>query len=180
MINVPNIIIGSAILLIGRRLFWLFVGCMGFWVGYTFVERFIGPQSAIIVMGVGILTGVAGAFCAIFFQQIAVGLAGFLAGGFLTLRIVEISGYANYGMLWLVCLVGGVLGTVLLVFVFDWALIFLSSLIGAALVVDAIPMAPDIRIWLYPALIVLGFAVQAKLMSAGRSRNKEWRPRARR
>lgn len=180
MINIPNIVIGSAILLIGRRLFWLFVGCMGFWVGYTFAERFIGPQSDLIVVGVGILVGVTGAFCAIFFQHVAVGIAGFLAGGYLTLRIIDMTGYGSYSLLWLLCLVGGILGTILLTFLFDYALILLSSLIGASLIIESIQLAPDVQMWAYPALIVLGLAVQAKLMSsAGRSRDKAWRPRSR-
>ena len=53
--------------------------------------------------------------------------------------------------------------------VFDWALIFLSTLAGATLIVQAVRLDPVIEIALYAVLAIVGVAFQAKTMS-GESR----------
>jgi len=176
--NIPNLVVGSILLILGRKLFWLFVGCMGFVIGFGYAEHFLGPQPGYIVVLVGIVMGVLGALCAIFLQSLAVGIAGFMAGGYLTLLLLDAVGFQQTQMLWLVCLAGGVIGTVLLVFLFDYALIVLSSIIGSAQVVNSIPIDPEILIWVFAGLVVFGCAVQAKIMSVepgpdGRRRRKK-------
>lgn len=176
--NIPNLLAGSILLVLGRKLFWLFVGCMGFVLGFTYAERFLGPQPYFIVLFAGIVLGILGALCAVFLQSLAVGIAGFMAGGYLTLALLEAVGFQQTQLLWAACLAGGVIGTVLLVFVFDYALIVLSSVIGASLVIRSIPLDPQIVLWVFAGLVVLGCAVQAKVMSVepgpeGRKRRKK-------
>lgn len=165
--NYPNLIIGAILALLGRKLFWLFVGGLGFLAGFTYTEAFLGPQPDYIVVLVGVVAGVAGALLAIFLQGLAVGLAGFLAGGFLALEVLRVTAFDPGQFTWLVCFGGGVLGTVLLVFVFDWALIVLSTVIGGSLVVETLPMNPEYKVWSFLAIVVVGCAVQAKLMDVG-------------
>jgi hypothetical protein len=165
--NYPNLIIGAILALLGRKLFWLFVGGLGFLAGYTYTEAFLGPQPDYIVVLVGVVAGAAGALLAVFLQGLAVGVAGFLAGGFIALETLQVTGFDAGQFTWLACFGGGILGTVLLVFVFDWALIVLSTVIGGALVVETLPMDPEYRIWSFLGIVVVGCAVQAKLMEVG-------------
>ncbi len=165
--NYPNLIVGAVLALLGRKLFWLFVGGLGFMAGYSYAEAFIGQQPEYIVVLIAIVAGVAGAMLAIFLQGLAVGLAGFMAGGFIALEILRITQFAPGQFTWLVCFGGGILGTVLLVFVFDWALIILSTVIGGSLVVESLPMDPQFKIWSFLTVVVVGCAVQAKLMETG-------------
>ncbi len=163
--NIPNLIVGSILLILGRKLFWLFVGSMGFVIGFSFAEQFLGPQPDYILLLVGIFMGVLGALCAIFLQSLAVGVAGFMAGGYLALLLLEALDFQQTQMLWFACLAGGVLGTLLLVFIFDYALIVLSSIIGSALAVDSIPMDPEFTIWVFAGLVMAGCVIQGKIMS---------------
>lgn len=165
--NFPNLIVGAILALLGRKLFWLFVGGLGFIAGYTYTETFLGQQPDYIVVLVAIVAGGIGALLAIFLQGLAVGLAGFLAGGFITLEVLRISQFDPGQFTWLICFGGGILGTALLVFVFDWALIILSAVIGGSLVVEALPIDPQFKIWSFLAIVVVGCAVQAKLMEMG-------------
>jgi hypothetical protein len=47
---------------------------------------------------------------------------------------------------------------------FDWALIFISSLIGAHLITSAISLPPTGEVLLFTALVFLGILIQAASM----------------
>jgi hypothetical protein len=137
MLNVINLILGGALLVAGRRLFWLFVGAAGFVTGIQLATRF-WQGSDVLAIVLGLVIGVIFALLAIFLQALAIGIAGFLAGGYVltvlaTMVGIDVTGAAT----WIVYIVGGVLGVILVSFLFDWALITLSSLAGAALIVQA-------------------------------------------
>ena len=70
LIIVINILIGAVLLTLGRRLFWLFVGFIGFAVGYHFAASMWQPQSQLLLIGVAALEGLVGAVAAVFFQKI--------------------------------------------------------------------------------------------------------------
>jgi len=57
--------------------------------------------------------------------------------------------------------VGGIIGTFLLLAVFDWALIVVSSLIGAHLIQSAVVLPPTGSTILFIGLAVIGVLVQA-------------------
>src|SRR6476661_9326781 len=80
-VGIIGVIIGAAILLFGRKLFWLFVAALGFAVGLEIAVYFMKdpPQWMLLLVGLG--CGVVGALLAILVQKIAVAVAGFIAGG---------------------------------------------------------------------------------------------------
>jgi hypothetical protein len=55
LIIVINILIGTVLLTLGRRLFWLFVGIIGFAVGFHFAASVWQPQSQLLLIGVAAL-----------------------------------------------------------------------------------------------------------------------------
>ena len=73
---VGHSIVGLAVLLLGRRLFWLFVGAVGFAVGLHAARAVFseGPEWLVVVGA--LVLGVGGAILAIAFQWLAVGLGG--------------------------------------------------------------------------------------------------------
>jgi uncharacterized membrane protein len=73
---------GALLLIAGRRLFWLFVGLVGFFAGLRFAPLFLSGRPEHMSWLVAILFGVLGMFLAIVLQRFTVVLAGFLAGGF--------------------------------------------------------------------------------------------------
>ncbi len=56
MLNVINLVLGGALLIAGRKLFWLFVGAAGFITGIQLATRFFqGSGLAAIIVGLVIL-----------------------------------------------------------------------------------------------------------------------------
>jgi hypothetical protein len=136
MLTLINAILGGALLVAGRKLFWLFVGAAGFVTGFQLTTRFFqGPEGVAII--VGLVVGALFAILAIFLQTIAIGIAGFLAGGYILQTLTAMLGFDTLALTWIIYIIGGIIGVLLVSFLFDWAIITLSSLAGASLVVEA-------------------------------------------
>jgi hypothetical protein len=157
------ILLGVALLFLGRKLFWLFVAVVGFVVGTSLASQFLQGQSETFILIIGLLGGVIGALLAIFMQRLAVAAAGFVAGGYLMVTVLGWLGMGSQGVTWLPFLIGGVIGALLVAMMFDWALIFLSSLVGAELVVNGLGARPSISLLLLVVLLVVGMVVQSRL-----------------
>lgn len=138
MLNVINLILGGALLVAGRKLFWLFVGAAGFVTGIQLATRFREGSDLLAIIA-GLVIGVIFAVLAIFLQAVLIGIAGFLSGGNVLTVLVSMLGIDVAGATtWIVYVVGGVIGVILVSFLFDWALIMLSSLAGASLIIQAL------------------------------------------
>ena len=160
-----NILIGLVLLFAGRKFFWLFVACVGFASGYHYAQQIWAIHSPVLVLLLSIAAGAVGAIIAIFFQKAAIVVAGFAAGGYIVLILyVQFFGLPAQ-MVWLPYIIGGIGGAVLLFFIFDWALVFLSALTGATLIVQMVAFTPWIEITLFIALLIAGMAFQAKTMT---------------
>ena len=162
--NWLNVIIGILLLFIGRRLFWLFVACVGFASGYHYAQQIWAVHSPVWLLILSITVGGLGAIIAIFFQKAAIVIAGFAAGGYIVLTLFDQVDRLPAQMAWLPYIVGGIIGTITLFFVFDWALIFLSTLTGATLIVQMAVFNPGIEIALFLALVIAGMVFQVKTM----------------
>jgi hypothetical protein len=163
-----NILIGLILLFAGRRLFWLFVACVGFASGFHYAQQIGAIHSPILVLILAIAVGAAGAFIAILFQKAAIVIAGFAAGGYIVLILSDQFAGLPSPMVWLPYIIGGVVGAIVLFLVFDWALIFLSTLTGATLIVQMAAFNPWIEIALFIALVIAGMAFQAKSLTGER------------
>jgi hypothetical protein len=159
-----NIVVGIALLLLGRKLFWLFVACVGFAVGFTYAEQLGVTQSAPMILVIALVLGLIGALLAIFLQRVAIGLAGFVAGGYITIVVMNLIGLEGDLFLWLLYIIGGIIGALLLFFLFDWGLIAISSLTGASLIVQHTEFSPTLKMTLFFGLLLAGFVFQTALL----------------
>ena len=156
-----NIIVGAALLFFGRKVFWLFVAGMGFVAGMSLAaSTFNGPEWLNIT--IGLVVGFVAALLAVFVQRFAIGLVGFLAGGYIALQISPLLNLEGGWIPWLAFIIGGIIGVILVGAVLDWALIILSSLAGSALIIDAIDLPQALSVIAFIALVVVGFSVQAR------------------
>lgn len=160
MSPIVAVIAGSLLLLAGRRLFWLFIAIIGFLFGVELASELVASRPDWIVWVIGALAGVVGALVAIFFQRLAFALAGFYAGSYLAIIAAQSLGWPTPNLA--VFFVGGVSGAVVAAIVMDWAIIVLSSLAGAGMIVEALGLAPLHRIILSVVLVALGIVVQSK------------------
>ncbi len=161
--NWLRILAGIALLLMGRRLFWLFVGLIGFTSGLHFAARFFPGQPEWMILVIALTAGVLGAALAFFLQWIAIGLTGFSAGGYIVVRFIHLSGWGTKEVNWLFFVIGGILGLLLIVFLFDWALIILSSLVGSGLITDTVYVGKGFTTALFIALFIVGLLAQSRL-----------------
>lgn len=166
--NLIMAVSGVLLLALGWKLFWLFVGLVGFAAGFQAAQLYFGPQPFWMLWVVGLICGIIGAMLALFFQHLAIAVGGFAAGGTLAIHLMLMLGYHPGGV---VALLGGVIGAAALYLLFDWALIVLSSFVGTGLIIEALgrhaPYAPVLSV----LLIVAGVIFQARLLTASREKD---------
>ncbi len=159
-----KVLLGIVALTLGRRLFWPFVGAVGFVAGIALADRFLEGQPDWMILGIALAAGLVGALLAVFLQRLAFGLAGFIGGGDIAINLLGVLGWETGPIPWLPFLTGGIIGLMLVAAVFDLALIILSSLVGAALIVEATRFGPQITAFLFAILLVVGIMIQTGLM----------------
>jgi hypothetical protein len=161
---VVNLLAGAALLVVGRKLYWLFVAIAGFYVGIEIARALVLDQPQWVSWLIAAAAGIVGALVAMLFQRVAFALGGFYAGGYLLMVAAErfFPGAAGIGAF----LVGGVLGAVAAALLMDWAIIVLSCMVGAALVVSALGLGSVGGLLVYAGLMAAGIVFQARLTGA--------------
>jgi hypothetical protein len=160
-VSIIGAALGALILFFGRRLFWLCVAAVGFAAGVEIAPQLIHEPTPLLALTIALVLGFVGALLALFLQKIAIAIAGFFAGGKLAIAIAAAL-FAQHGQyFWLTFLIGGIIGAILLLVVFDWALIVLSAVVGAYLIQSAIALPSTGAGILFVALVVVGVVVQA-------------------
>jgi Domain of unknown function (DUF4203) len=167
-VPVVSALVGVAILLLGRKLFWLFVAAMGFVFGAQIAAQVTHqPASSPVVLLVAIGLGIVGAVLAILLQKIAIGVAGFIAGGRIAVGL-SAAFFAHPPGDEIIFVIGGILSAILFLALFDWALIFFSSVEGAHLIASAIVLPQTGRVISFIVLVVIGIFVQSSMLSPAR------------
>src|SRR6266571_1199660 len=146
MLSPIALLVGLGLLVYGRRLYWLFVA------------------------GIGFLTGLAliGGLLAVVAQKFVVGLIGFLAGGGSGVLLLRALNMESNTLAWIVYLLLGIVGLALGLVLFEWALILLSSLAGANLIVvgveNLVHLSRGSVVLLVCIVALVGILVQARVV----------------
>jgi hypothetical protein len=165
-----KIIAGVLLLLLGRRLFWLFVGLIGFWAGLVSGEMLFPHASGALQLLIPVLCGIAGILLAIFLQRLAIAIGGFFAAGYFALSVVHQTGAFARQYDWMVFVIAGIIGAILMSVLFDWALIFLSSAAGSTLLMESFHPRSPYGFLLFVGLLIVGILIQAGIYSTQRRR----------
>jgi hypothetical protein len=169
-LSVPiiGVIVGAAILLFGRKLFWLFLAALGFAVGVEIATYFMYEPPVWMTLAIALGLGVLGALLAIMLQKLAIAVAGFVAGGRLASALLAAFYVDSSHYRGITFVIGGILGALLLLALFDWVLIILSSVEGAHLIGNGIVLPPTGATILFCALTVVGVLVQGSMLRGSR------------
>lgn len=159
------ILVGVIVLTMGRKLFWLAVAAIGFILGLSLGIHLTGGQADWIVLIVALFVGGLGALLAVLAQKIATAAAGFLLGGYLTTWLWQLLGFELNEWAWLLFIIGGIISLILVLSLLEVALIALSSIIGASLIVGALDLNPAIIGLVFLVLLGVGIVLQAKMLS---------------
>ena len=157
--DIIQVIMGAAMLLFGRKLFWLLVGVAGFLAASHLGALAFAGQPQWLVLLVALATGLLGIVVALFFERLAFAVAGFFIGAYLTATIVAAMGILQEP---LVSLVGGVFGAVVAAVIMDWAIVWFSSIAGAGAILSSFALSPLLRLGLWIGLSLVGLLFQAR------------------
>jgi hypothetical protein len=161
-----QIISGLILLTLGRKLFWLFIVLMGFLVGMELAGIILFNQPFWLILLVAIAAGFLGAITAVFAQRIAFALAGFFAGGYIVLMAAHLFG--AYSAPELFFIVGGITGALLSIWFMDWAIIMLSSFVGAGMIIDVLALGQMPGFIVLVVLVIAGVLIQRSYMKESR------------
>ena len=162
--NIINLIFGIFLVLSGRKLFWLFVGGMGFVFSLSLALQIFKGQPSWTLILFALFIGAVGALLTIFLEKAAIILGGVLAGAYLLGSLTNLLSLGNH-LSWLPYLVGGILGGVLVASIFEWSLIMLSSLVGALLIIRAVNLGLGLAALGGLLLFLTGVGIQAGVMN---------------
>jgi hypothetical protein len=160
---------GTSILLFGRRLFWLYVGIVGFLIGYEAALTYLASEPYWLHLLVGVSVGLVGALISILVQYVAIAIGGFMGGAYLASKFLQYATMLDLeGWKSLIVGVAGILGVVMLLISFDTILVLLSALTGAALLVSILDLEPFLRLGVFVALAITGILFQLTVLTSGR------------
>lgn len=166
MASLTGIFVGLVLLVCGRRLYWLFVAGIGFLTGLALAPALLPGRPEWLILLAALVAAIVGAVVAIVAQRLTIGLIGFVAGGGIGLLLLRALGFGGDAQGWIAYLIAGVIGLVLMLALFEWALILLSSLAGANLIVAGVvarfPLPQAIALVLLIGLVLIGVVVQAQ------------------
>jgi hypothetical protein len=160
ILALTGVLAALIVLFFGRKLFWFFVGVAGFLFGSAIVAQYFPALSLPASVVIGTLFGAVFAVIAPYFQRVLVAVAGFIAGSYAALWFFGwLMPYYLNGA-WIIYFAGGVLGFLLAWLLLDMALIFLSVVLGAALLIEALPFFMAVPPAAGLLVFMAGFVVQ--------------------
>ena len=172
MLLIGRVLVGLLLLVLGRRLYWLFVAGVGFLYGLKLAPLLMPEQSETVIVIVALVLALVGALVAVVATKVVLGVIGFVAGGGIAVLLLGNLGIDRVIAV-AVYLIAGVIGAVLLLVLFDWTLIVLSSLAGASLIVMSaerlLQMPPIAGTVIVLVLAAIGALIQAGLWRRRRS-----------
>jgi hypothetical protein len=161
--NLTFIAAGALLLLLGCRLFWLFVAVAGFMIGSTFAPQLLPTQPESVILTISLIIGLLGALMAVILRKFAVAATGFVAGGYIVFFLLQYLGQDGSQMQWLAMVAGGLIGAVMAGSMIDWALILLTGATGAILVTQGLNLSMPLSAVVMLGLYMVSVVVQGNL-----------------
>lgn len=157
-----SLLVGIVLLLFGRRLFWLFVGAVGFIAGMEWGATVLGKQPETVALLFALVIGVVCALLALAIQRIAVAIAGGFVGGMFAMQLATAAGFSGQTNHIIAFLIGALVAALLISLLFDWALIVLSSLAGGSLIAQMLLSGRSLEMIAALVLCIVGIVFQAR------------------
>ena len=156
-------VIGAILLFLGRELNFLFAAAMAALLGFRLAPQLPATWPAWGDWAFVITLAVVAAIIALINERIGYFLSGFLAGSFF---LVEYFAPNASTLPTLPFVIGGVLGALVLGFLTEWAMILVSSAIGAAYVLNLFRLDPTAEILVGSGMFIVGALAQVIIMQS--------------
>jgi hypothetical protein len=166
------ILAGLVLLFTGRKVIWLAAALVAFLFVYTFLQRFVGAGG--ISLFAAIMIALVFSWLAIRFVKTIGFLIGALAGALALPFLLGLFGVQS--SVWILALIGAVIGIILVSVAFDWGMIIMTAWLGANAVVNQAPnflaISAGVSSVVLIVLLIAGIAVQAGLTKSLRRRRQ--------
>jgi hypothetical protein len=156
-------IIGAVLLFLGRELNFLFAAAMALFWGFRMAPRLPATWPAWGDWAFVITLALVAAIIALINERVGYFLSGFLAGSFF---LVEYYAPGGSTVPMLPFIIGGVIGSFILGLLTEWAMILVSSAIGAAYVLNLFRLQPMAEILVGAGLFIVGALAQVIIMQS--------------
>jgi hypothetical protein len=164
---------GLLLCFLGKRVLWLFLGALGFFLTYNLVCAYLPelPDRSVMILALagGALTGT----LVLLAEKGVVWIGGLLGGGYVGALIWQVVQPSAHGFPWPAIVLGALLGLLTARFLVTLGLAVLTSAVGAALLAVSLP-AEQYRMILFVVMFLLGLVVQSGLLrKRGKTSPKE-------
>lgn len=156
-------IIGAILLFLGRELNFLFAGAMAGLIAFRLTPLLPPNLPAWSDAAFMITIGLIAAIVVLINERFGYFVSGFLAGGFM---LIEYFTPGQMSIPWMIFVIGGVMGALILGLLTEWALILVSSAIGAAYVLNLFRLDPTAEILVGAGMFIVGALTQVIIMQA--------------
>lgn len=156
-------IIGGILLFLGRELNFIFAGAMAGLLAYRLTPLLPPTWPAWSDAAFMIALGLIAAILVLIHERAGYFLSGFLAGGFF---LVEYYAPNVLTVPLLPFIVGGVIGSLVLGLLTEWALILVSAAIGASYLLNLFVLDPTAEILVGAGLFIVGALTQVIIMQS--------------
>jgi hypothetical protein len=156
-------IIGGILLFLGRELNFLFAAAMAGLLSFRLIPLLPPQWPAWSDTAFTVTLAVVAALLVLLNERAGYFVSGFLAGGFF---LVEYYAPNTLTVPVLPFVIGGVIGSLILGVFTEWALILVSSAIGAAYILDLFQLQPTAEILVGAGLFIVGALTQVIIMQA--------------
>jgi hypothetical protein len=161
---VISVAAGLMLLFAGRKFFWLVAALVAFLFTFNMFEALFGGGWVGLI--VAVVVGAVFAWLAVKFVKIVGYIIGALAGAVGLPLFLSMFGISFSWLL--MALIGAVVGFLLMMFLFDWGLILLTSWAGAnavdSMITDRFSLGTTLAGLLFVALMAAGIYVQYRQM----------------
>jgi hypothetical protein len=156
-------VIGGILLFLGRELNFLFAAAMAALIGFRLVPLLPANRPSWADIAFVLALAVIAALVVLLNERLGYFVSGFLAGGYFLAEYYSPGG----GLLpWLPFIIGGVIGSLILGLLTEWALILVSAAIGARYVLNLFRLNSTAEILIGSGLFIIGALTQVIIMQA--------------
>ena len=167
-LNALLLVIGLILVFLGRRVYLISIGILGFLGGLYLFTSFLGTAHDWRSLLFALLFGTVGSLLAFALHKAAWIFGGFCGGGVLLLYFSDATGISPVGSPVLLFLLGGVAGAMAFLLLRDWALIVVTTLTGAVLITYQSRLGGPAGQALFVGLLLLGMFIQGNSLRGDR------------
>ncbi len=172
-LNALLLVIGMILVILGRRVYLISIGILGFLGGLYLFTILLGRTHDWRSLLLALLFGTVGSLLAFALHKAAWIFGGFCGGGVLLLYFNDATGISPVGSPIMLFLTGGAAGAILFLLLLDWALIVVTTLTGSVLIAYQSGLGGPPGLALFAALVILGLLVQGNALRGDRREKRK-------